>query len=193
MMILAALSFIIGFVLVGILASKANRSVVGWILLSFLVSPLLASLVLYFTNPDEEFKKKKGLGYLALLIFIIGLFVGAVVMNTSSDSQSSQLEIAESSQTGAVCITSFENNSSLDYKVQVQNNTDQEIKRVDFRIVYYDNDGHQIDYHDSSNPYSIDAHMTRTLIVHKDSDAPRKYGKATIQLTDYSYISSFSF
>lgn len=192
-MILAAISFIIGFVLVGILASKANRSVVGWILLSFLVSPLLASIVLYFTNPDEEFKKKKGLGYLALLILIIGLFVGAVVMNTSSDSQSTQLEIADSSQTGSVRITSFEDGSRSDFKVQVQNNTDEEIKRIDFRVVYYDKDGIQIDYHDVSCPFSIDAHMTKTLELHKNMDAPRKYGKATIQLTDYSYISSFGF
>lgn len=193
MIILAALSFIIGFVLVGILASKANRSVVGWILLSFLVSPLLASVVLYFTNPDEEFKKKKGLGYLALLILIIGLFVGAVVMNTSSDSQSNQLEIADSSQTGSVRITSFEDGSRSDFKVQVQNNTDEEIKRIDFRVVYYDKDGNQIDYHDVSCPFSIDAHMTKTLELHKNMDAPREYGKATIKITDYSYISSFGF
>lgn len=188
------ISVFIGFVLVGILASKANRSVAGWILLSFLITPFIASLILYFINPSEEFKKNKGLAYLILLVLIIGLFVGSwYIFISSFNSHSSQLEIAESNQTETVRITSFEYDSSLYYKVQVQNNTDKEIKSVDFRVVYYDNNGFQIDYYDVTSYSSIDAHMTRTLDVRKDMDASRKKGRAIIKITDYSFVSSYRY
>lgn len=190
----AVIAYIIGFVLVGILANKANRNVVGWILLSFIISPILAALILYLINPSEEFKKKTGLIYLFVLIAITGLFVGSMFLSSSSlKSHSNQLEIAKSSQSGSVCITSFEEGRRSDFKVQVQNNTDEEIKRIDFRVVYYDKDGNQIDYRDVSYPFSIDAHMTKTLEVHKDMDAPCEYGKATIKITDYSYVSSYQY
>ena len=123
------------------------------------------------------------------------LLVVAIAIGLSScfgHRETHTFEIAEASQTGNACILVFEDYGYA-FNVQVQNNTDEEIHRVDFRVIYYAEDGHQMDYHDASEPCSIDAHMTRTIEVRKGIDYPRHYGKAVIQITDYSNLSPLPF
>lgn len=184
------ISFFIALVLVGILAGKANRNVAGWVLLSFLITPFIAALILYLVNPDAEFKRKKGIAYIIILIAVIGLFIGSICHPIVSLGARAlkDYEISESSQKGAVCVISF-SEQNWEYVVQVQNNSDYELKRIDFRIVYYDKNGNQIDYSDETSSCSIDANMTKTLKLDIDNDRPRDFGRVMIMITDYSNLS----
>ena len=169
---------------------------VGWLLLSFIISPLLAALILYLINPSKEFKKGPGLIYLIILFGLIALLVAGVMQIpdgfSGSGSSKSTYEVSQSSQAGSVCLLSF-GVESWEYTVQVQNNTDREIKRTDFRIIYYDQEGNQIDYRDKTSHEPVDAHMTKTVRLNKGIDVPKHFGKATIKITNYSYVSSFDY
>ena len=93
--------------------------------------------------------------------------------------------VAESSQTGDVCLLSFEEANWIAYGAQVQNNTDFEIQHVAFRIIYYDKSGNQVDYDDVETHCSIDAHMTRMLTVNKLSTSQTDFDCAVVEITQF--------
>lgn len=185
------LAFFIAFILVGVLANKAGRSVAGWLLLSFVISPFIATLVLYFINPSKDVRGKNGIWYLVAIIFSIILFTSMfwhLPASGMGSSHSPKYTVAASSQTGRVSITSFDYRN-YEYEVQVHNGTAAAIKQMTFRIVYYDESGNQIDYSDQSRLETIDASMTKRVRLHKDLYTPNNFDRAEVQLKDYSHKS----
>lgn len=185
------LAFIIAFILVGVLANKAGRSVIGWLLLSFLITPFIAALVLYFINPSPEVRGKNGIWYLVAIIFSFVLFSSMfwhLPASSLGSSRSPKYTVAASSQTGRVSITSFDYRS-YEYEVQVHNGTGAAIKQMTFRIVYYDKAGNQIDYCDKTSMETIDAGMTKRVCLIGDLSTPKNFARAEVQLKDYSHKS----
>lgn len=188
--IIGFIAFFASLVLVGVLANKAKRSVVGWILLSFLITPFLCAIILYFISSSEDCKGWRGLPYIVATFALTAVFYGAIFFDflpfESSNLNSVHVfEVASNASSGKVCILSFKENP-YDYVAQVQNNTNKSIQNIEFRIIYYDKEGNQMHYTDTQCYESIDAKMTKMIHIHREIGTPRNYDKAEISIISYN-------
>lgn len=180
-------AFLISLIMVGKLADKRGRSVVGWLCLSLLLTPFICAFVLLSTEKTDSRKKdlttnQEG-SYWVFTILCCAAFLVPFFFPSSFkwyDSAShADYELPRSSFE-SIYVRSFSCYSDK-YEIIVENDSYKDITNVTFRVTYY-KDNKQIDYHDYVYGSVIEKNMTKTCLFERGGEFPYKYDKVEIEI-----------
>ncbi len=189
------LAFCLGLVFVGTLAEKRGRNVIGWICLSFLITPYLSLVILLLTDKLDSKKKdltvnQEGRYWFAAILgcalFLTPLFLPSIY-KWHNDSYRADYVMIEGSSYNDVTIHSFTYRFGK-FEARVHNDTEYNVEDLVFRVTYYNSRGEQIDYCDYPYHFVIEKDMSKTCQFERGDEYPRAYDKAEIKVLQYTKI-----
>lgn len=184
---LIIVAIIIGLIMVGTLADKRGRSVVGWLCLSLLLTPFVCAVILLSTDKidvqKEDLTVNQNGRYWIFVLLLFALFLTPLFIPSWFEWYNSAAHadyLLPSNSYESVYIRSFSCHSDK-YEAIVENSSYHDIANLTFRVTYYEG-GTQIDYHDYLYESTIEKGMTKTCLFERGEEYPHKYDKVEIHI-----------